>query len=270
MTLILEILTLLAVLGLLVWSLVQKHYLSSYLSEKGRKLAEKEDIAAVTKLVENVRHSFTQQTEELKAELGVLSSTRINLLSEERDAIIAYYQALHLFIRVAGQPKIPPPDADDAAFFAVYDQILSAHADLERAGAAFELFVEDEKLREKKVAVQIGAIQRFMIAAPEVVGRLQAISIQVRQVKTTLSQVQETLRSNAQNESFVGEAKSAIEQAPQRISDLMKQYTELTREHSERFVAENQKFAPQLRDFSICLRNHLFRLISGGAEKEPG
>ena len=47
--------------------LLVKHYLPAYLSEKGKNLATKEDIAAITREVERVRHEYSAVLEELKA-----------------------------------------------------------------------------------------------------------------------------------------------------------------------------------------------------------
>ena len=44
-----------------------KHYLPAYLSEKGKNLATKEDIAEITREVERVRHEYNAILEELKA-----------------------------------------------------------------------------------------------------------------------------------------------------------------------------------------------------------
>jgi hypothetical protein len=52
-----------AVVGL--WLL--KHYLPAYLTEKGKNLATKEDVAGITREVERVRHEYNAILEELKA-----------------------------------------------------------------------------------------------------------------------------------------------------------------------------------------------------------
>jgi len=56
-----------AIVAAVVVLLLVKHYLPSYLSEKGKNLATREDIAAITKEVERVRHEYGALLEELKA-----------------------------------------------------------------------------------------------------------------------------------------------------------------------------------------------------------
>jgi hypothetical protein len=55
-----------AVASFIAWLLL-KNYLPSYLSEKGKNLATKEDIALITREVEEVRHEYTTLVEELRA-----------------------------------------------------------------------------------------------------------------------------------------------------------------------------------------------------------
>jgi hypothetical protein len=56
-----------AIVTAVVAYLLIKFYLSSYLAEKGKNLATREDIAAITDKVENVRTQYATLIEELKA-----------------------------------------------------------------------------------------------------------------------------------------------------------------------------------------------------------
>lgn len=53
------------VAALIVWGLA-KHYLPGYLSEKGKNLATKEDIADITRRIEEVRHTYASLLEDQK------------------------------------------------------------------------------------------------------------------------------------------------------------------------------------------------------------
>lgn len=55
------------IVAIAVAFVVCRHALGAYLSEKGRNLATKEDLAALTKIVEDVKAPYTQLQEELKA-----------------------------------------------------------------------------------------------------------------------------------------------------------------------------------------------------------
>jgi hypothetical protein len=57
----------LGALATVVVLLLVRHYFPAYLSEKGKNLATKEDIASITREVERVRHEYSALLEELKA-----------------------------------------------------------------------------------------------------------------------------------------------------------------------------------------------------------
>lgn len=56
-----------AIVTAVVAFLFVKYFLSSYLSEKGKNLATREDIAAITKTIEDIRSQYAVLVEELKA-----------------------------------------------------------------------------------------------------------------------------------------------------------------------------------------------------------
>src|SRR5687768_15388553 len=69
-----------------------KNTLPSYLQEKGKNLATKEDIGEITKTVEGIKTSFILEIEKVKVNLSFLNTSRISLANEERLAIINYYE----------------------------------------------------------------------------------------------------------------------------------------------------------------------------------
>ncbi len=56
-----------AIVAAVVTALLLKHYLPAYLNEKGKNLATREDIAAITREVERVRNEYGALLEEVKA-----------------------------------------------------------------------------------------------------------------------------------------------------------------------------------------------------------
>lgn len=84
-------LNLLTPISLLIVGLWLKNYLPSYFQEKGKLLAQKEDIAAITQKIEEVKVSFTKETETLKFDLQRLVSHEVSHRNEERNAIIDFF-----------------------------------------------------------------------------------------------------------------------------------------------------------------------------------
>lgn len=72
-------------------------YLVTYFKEKGQNRATKEDIAEITKKIEEVKSVFIQDTEKLKAHLNLLTSVKFSLHNEERKAIIDYNKKYYIW-----------------------------------------------------------------------------------------------------------------------------------------------------------------------------
>jgi hypothetical protein len=68
-------------------------YFKSYSNEKGKNLATKEDIGEITQIVESIKTSLIQETEELKSNLSYKNEHLIHLRASERSAIINYYKS---------------------------------------------------------------------------------------------------------------------------------------------------------------------------------
>lgn len=69
--------------GVFVLALLATRYLPSYIKEKGKNLATKEDIASITNEIEKVRSQYAENIEALKASLG--SRTHMHQVRYERE-----------------------------------------------------------------------------------------------------------------------------------------------------------------------------------------
>lgn len=69
-----------------------KNFLPNYFNEKGKLLAQKEDIEEITEKIEGIKNEFTKETELLKVELQKLLNFEISHRAEERSAIINFYE----------------------------------------------------------------------------------------------------------------------------------------------------------------------------------
>lgn len=68
-----------------------KNFWPNYFNEKGKLLAQKEDIAEITEKIESVKSEFSKETERLKTDLQRLLSLQISHRTEERASIINFY-----------------------------------------------------------------------------------------------------------------------------------------------------------------------------------
>lgn len=65
-----------------------KNYWPKYFEAKAANQATKEDIGAITEIVEQIKNDLINKTEQIKAELSILNQHKLNLKSAEREALI--------------------------------------------------------------------------------------------------------------------------------------------------------------------------------------
>lgn len=71
--------------------------LKSFLGEKFKNMATLQDIGSITREVESVKQTFTNQTEELKHSLTILTNKESILFTEEKEALLAYLSAWNIW-----------------------------------------------------------------------------------------------------------------------------------------------------------------------------
>jgi len=99
--------------GIITLYLIIKNLLPSYFSEKGKNLATKDDIAKITSLVESVKHTFTTETEKLKANLQLLTNIQVGVESEERNAIVDLNEKYFKWLNFISEPTLNNVDLND-------------------------------------------------------------------------------------------------------------------------------------------------------------
>ena len=134
-----------------------KDHLQKYLEQKGKNLADKEDIQSITNLVEEVKKRFTKENEFLKANLAVLSNTQLNLVNEERNSILDFVKCyfewfgLNMYI-----PTLPYSNVEiekyERSIHSKYSELLSFEA-------VFDLFANDNNLKSLKKDLKVKTLK---------------------------------------------------------------------------------------------------------------
>lgn len=75
-------------------------FFKDYIKKKGINLADKQDIADITKQIEMVKKEFNQENEHLKANLQFIISNQIQHSNEERNAIINFFDNYSKWVNV--------------------------------------------------------------------------------------------------------------------------------------------------------------------------
>lgn len=76
---------------LLLMAAIYLAFFKSYLTEKGKSAALKEDLNQLTKEVESVKSEFVKEQEILKTDLQRVLTNEVSYRNEERNAIISYH-----------------------------------------------------------------------------------------------------------------------------------------------------------------------------------
>ena len=75
-----------------------KSYWPKYFEAKGTNQATKEDIGEITEIVENIKSGLLHQNEFLKAQLSFKNQHRLNLKTEEREAIFEFNKRISAWL----------------------------------------------------------------------------------------------------------------------------------------------------------------------------
>lgn len=122
-------------------------FFKSYLSEKGKSAALKEDLHDLTKEVESVKNEFTKEQEILKTDLQRLLNNEISYRNEERNALINFYAIINEWRFSILEIRFGDYDKTNINTLKELRQSISTY--FSKAGIAkskIELLVEDYKL----------------------------------------------------------------------------------------------------------------------------
>jgi len=73
-------------------------FLTNFINQKGKNLADKGDIEKLTEIVEDVKSRFNKENEHLKASLSILVDKKNKSFTQEQQAIIAFYTEINTWV----------------------------------------------------------------------------------------------------------------------------------------------------------------------------
>ncbi len=83
----------------LISYLLIRQLIGTYLSEKGKNLATKEDVGEITKIIEDIRMDNNSELELIKAEIVLVTKTQATVYDDERGAIINFLATITEFFQ---------------------------------------------------------------------------------------------------------------------------------------------------------------------------
>ncbi len=125
-------------------------FFKSYLTEKGKSAALKEDLNEITREVESIKHEFSREHEILKTDFQRILNYEVSYRSEERNALIQFhgtisewlYSILEVSYSTYGRTSLD-------SLLSVRKSISSYYAKAGIAKSKVELLVEDKELIDR-------------------------------------------------------------------------------------------------------------------------
>jgi hypothetical protein len=148
----------LILLGILVLFFAFRSYYPKYFQTKGANQATKEDIGAITKIVEQIKTDLSERTEYIKAQLSLTNQHKLGFAEAEREAFFEYNRKLNLrlyhLVRFSARGYYINNYNDLSNFFAEID-IRQIEFDI--AEAHLDLFYRDKEFKElnKRLTLEI-------------------------------------------------------------------------------------------------------------------
>jgi hypothetical protein len=235
-----NLMSFLTFIGLFILYFVIKNLLPGYFKRKGKNLATKEDISEITELVETVKHSFTEETEKLKANLKLLTNVQVGLASEERNAIINVNESFFSWFNALTDSGL---DIEDDYNNLSVDKATIKRNNLYRNFCNSEtrlgLFVDNNNLKMKIAKLKIETLRRYVRPAVEYV-------IKIKKNNTEIENIKKIMAQEGQMEKY----KSLLDERKEFLKIL-----------SDNIVNNYDEILPMTKDFQKISREHLYGLI---------
>lgn len=132
-------------------------YIIAYYKEKGKNLAQKEDIGKITEEIKAVETRFINETEKLKTTLSMIANIKTDIASIERNSIIELNKNLFGFLDLTMTGNIR--SCTNNAFLDKYiDKLNEAYQKASDSLILFRLFIDDFKLYEQTNKLFVGIV----------------------------------------------------------------------------------------------------------------
>lgn len=233
-------------IGFALLYMLQRNFLTNYLNQKGKNLAEKEDIESITRLVEKVRIEFNRDIEYLKADLGVSSNTKIHLINEERNAVISFYKSYFEWYVSNTTLSQDATSFENVKIELAIADLSIKYAEMLRSEAVFELFVDDLEFKLDKTKLRHNTGKAISEASVSFLYSIIQNNLEIEYTKMQLADIGNFSRKD--------ELLKKIQECLERRKVLHQKFLEYTLKNHQAIITEQSEFQ------SKC-KNHLYRLL---------
>ena len=226
--------------GLVIIYFTIKNLLPSYFSEKGKNIATQQDITKITELVEEVKMTFTTETEKLKSNLQVLTNMQVSLFSEERAAIIDYNEKYFIWLNSLTDSGLGEIDDRNDQEISNYQKRLSEiYTQFLYSETKFGLFVENMGLKTLADKMKIETLKKLSPHPSKCLHELKQNNYEIGYLKETVP----------------------IQERGEKYKALLEKRSEIMARFREQMLEGLKPLAPMNREFQKTCRDHLYKLI---------
>ena len=188
---VLSILSLLVNCGIAIYILQAK----SYLAEKAKNQASKEDLKQITEIVENARSTFTEQTEILKSQLNLLTNIQTALKNEERIAIVDFNEKYFIWLNLLlNAGSVMDLKSTATKINQVKSEISIGRTNLEISYARLTLYLDDPEIIEKASGLHLHTLVALPLQTTIFLSELEYNLIKIQTEGTNFEELQEKSR----------------------------------------------------------------------------
>ena len=137
---------------ILLFLTIGKYIFPSYLNQKGKNLADKQDIENLTQKVENIKSSFNEKIEILKTDLNFKNQNKISVSSYEREALLnlneKYAEWLNSLMNISFSLITVKNYSLIESYFS---ELKKRKIEFENSEAKLHIFMNDDELMQTKL-----------------------------------------------------------------------------------------------------------------------
>lgn len=211
----------------------------SYFTEKGKNLATSKDIEEITSKVEAIKIEFIKETEQLKANLNLITNFQSGLLSEEKNAIIEVNERYFSWLNMLTHTTLNVDTYENEELEKFSRHLRTLYNAYLNSEAKFLLFVDNDTLIEAESDLKI----------------------------KTLQQVERIIPSLIQSLKFNNDQLFSAKNDPKKIAIFEDKRIELIEEADNKIVNNYGEILKLSSEFQQLCRDHIYDLITNSKAK---
>lgn len=214
-------------------------FIIAYYKEKGKNLAQKEDIGKITEEIKAVEVKFINETEKLKTALSLITNIQTDIASIERNTIIELNKALFIFLDITTSGNIRScrnnTDLDE-----YIDKLNDASERASESIILFKLFIDDNQLKKQ-------ANDLFV----------EILNMETERYKDIL----ELKAMNEYYESTKNDKDLEMKQRREKLSKLLEKHKMFIEKMYDKQIKKYTEISDLVSTFQQNCRKYIYRLI---------